>query len=337
MAKFLFYILLAQSLESRAAERCQAIFAQNPASAAANIFDEKSQALEKAIFTALSKEQRNAEFKKYLFADAKESTVEKPDLRINWRVNYPENPVQVEGASWQLHPHKKITIDYVIDPNNSENPYAAVNRFAGLPRPDMRFFENVYKNYKDRIRDEIVQQVKSVEENLPELRQSYGLVFESNYYQVIGTIRVFDGTPRRLNDVYQPQRAATSPVLPFEAIFKARNIPVQFIQKLEKMREESPYTPVFEIGKLSLEGSPQVNDRALKAIELFLYDYYLKRYPDAIFIVHVASRAHLKLYQKRYGFEIEETVNIPGSDQVEHVLTLPAAKFREALKLRLEL
>jgi hypothetical protein len=92
-----------------------------------------------------------------------------------------------------------------------------------------------------------------------------------------------------------------------------------------------------KIGKLSLEGSARVRDRSLKALELFLFHYYLSRYPKAVYVVHVASEAHLKLYQKRYGFEIEESVAIPGTDQIEHILTLPASKLREALKLRLGL
>lgn len=304
----------------------------------ANIFAEKSEGLARANQTALSNKKRDAEFRKHLFGDEKENTVENPDLSIIWQVNFPENLAQVDSQYWLLRMHKKISVDYDVNPANADRPYMRVNRMMSTPLPDLRFFETVYKNYKDRIRDDIVQQVKAVEEKLPELRQSYGLVFESINQSVIGTIRVFDGTPRRLNDTFWDWRSTIPPTLPFEAIFNARKIPVNFIKKLEQMRKDSPYTPVFELGKLSLEGnSAKVNDRALKALELFLYDYYLTRYPDAIFVVHVASAAHLRLYQKRYGFEIEEKVEIPGTDQVEHILTLSAAKFKEALKLRLEL
>jgi hypothetical protein len=207
-----------------------------------NVFKDKTDGLEKIISEVMPKDKRDAEFVKLLRGDSEKN----PDLSIIWRVNYPESPVQVASHYWRLRADKKITTDYVMD-SNSETPYVSVSRFMGQPHPDQRFFENVYKNYQDRIRDEIIAQVKKVEEALPDLRQSYGLVFEGNNNQVIGTIRIFDGTPRRLNDIFVPERARVSPILPFEAIFKARDIPITFIKKLEKMRIEDAYTPVFEI------------------------------------------------------------------------------------------
>lgn len=296
------------------------------------VFKAKSLELELSASMTMQKPLRDAEFLRLLLGDSEKN----PDLRVIWRVHRPENPVEIAPGSWRLRPHKKNTVDYVLDPN-ADSPYQIVNRFLGKPVPDQRFFENVYKNYQDRIRDEIIDQVKKAEATLPELRMSYGLVFETTQNQVVGTVRIFDGTPRRLSDVVIPGHAEVSPVLPFEAIFKARNVPVNFIKKLEKMRRDDPYTPVFEIGKLSLEGSRRVRDRSLKTLELFVLQYYMSRYPNAIFVVHVASEAHLKLYQQRYGFKIEESVTIPGTEMVEHILTLPAPKFREALKARLEL
>lgn len=295
-------------------------------------FLEQSAELGKIQGEVLSKEVRNGTLLKLLTGDSPEN----PDLRIVWRVNYPENPVEVSNQYWHLRAAKKITKDYVMEAN-PELPYTSVNRFLGHPTPDFRFFENVYKNYQDRIRDEIVIKVKQVEAALPVVRQSYGIVFESLRNEAVGTIRVFDGTPRRINDVFLPGRAEASPVLPLEAIFKARNIPVDFIKRLEQMRLNEAYTPVFEIGKLSLSGSAKIRDRSMKALELFLLQYYLSRYPNGLYLVHVASEAHLALYQKRYGFKVLESVQIPGTDQVEHILGLPGSEFRAALLKRIDL
>ncbi|GEM_PF-3863114 len=294
------------------------------------IFSEQSAQLEKSQSEGLSKDMINHTILNLVTGDGAKN----PDLRIVWRVNYPESPVSVSNQYWHLRPTKKITVDYVMEANPLQ-PFVRVNRFMGHPAPDFRFFENVYKNYQDRIRDEIVLKVKEVESKLPEVRQSYGIVFESQLNEAIGTIRVFDGTPRRINDIFRPGRAESSPVLPLEAIFKARNIPVSFIKHLEKMRANDAYTPVFEIGKLSLEGSPRARDRSMKALELFLLQYFLSRYPNGLYLVHVASEAHLKLYEKRYGFKIIETVPIPGTDNVEHILGLSGNEFRAALLKRL--
>lgn len=296
----------------------------------AKIFSEQSAHLEKIQNKNLSKEVVNDTILKLLAG----SDANNPDLRIVWRVNYPEAPVAGAHQYWHLRPAKKITADYVME-TNPQQPFTRVNRFLGHPAPDFRFFENVYKNYQDRIRDEIVLKVKEVEARLPEVRQSYGIVFESQTNEAVGTIRVFDGTPRRINDIFSRGRAETSPVLPLEAIFKARNIPVNFINHLEKMRVNDAYTPVFEIGKLSLEGASRVRDRSMKALELFLLQYYLSRYPNGLYLVHVASEPHLKLYEKRYGFKIIETVKIPGTDNVEHILGLSGEEFRTALLKRL--
>lgn len=281
----------------------------------------------------LSKETRDAKYTELLLGDGDK----KPDLKLTWRVNSPENIKNIDDQNWILVAHKKETLEHIINPWNKEQLYTKMNRFLGMPHPDLRFFDNLYRNYTDRIRTDIINKIKTVEENLPAARQSYALLTDTNTGETLGTMRVFDGTPKRAFDLLEPGRAESSPVLPFEAIFNIRNIPVKFIEKIRQMRIDDPYRPIMEIGKLSLTGPPAVRDRGMKSFELFLLDYFCTRYPDAIFVVHVETEAHLALYQKRYGFEITEKVKIPGMDHHEYILTLTADKFAEALKQRLGL
>lgn len=278
----------------------------------------------------LNKEQRDHKIRTLLLG----TDIKNPDLLTSWQVNNPEEIKQYFDY-FHLSPQGS-TLHYVMDPN-ADHALKSVKRFVSMPFPDHRFFDSVYKNYADRIREEIVRLIKKVEDALPVMRQSYGMVHVTHDNSVAGTMRVFDGTLRRLNHMLHPEYPEDSPVLPFEAIFKARNIPVNFIKKLEQMRVNNPYQPIFEIGKLSLEGSASVRDRSIKALEFFLLHYFLNHHPNAIIVIHVASEAHLSLYQKRYGFEVAETVAIPQSEQVEHILTLSAEKFRKALNIRLGL
>ncbi|MES2768732.1 MAG: hypothetical protein V4596_06250 [Bdellovibrionota bacterium] len=299
-------------------------------------FDLQSERLRISSKEALTTEERSNIFRNLLMGDG----VSKPDLHIAWVVDRPENISSFEKTYWRLRALGKATT-FQINPFN-DLPYFAVNKTMGLPGADQRFFANVYKNYEGKIKRETINQGKKVEEGLSEWRQSYGLVFadysQSRLNEVVGTIRVFDGTPKRVDDFFfMPWYTEISPTLPFEAIFNSRGIFVKFIDTIKQMRKVDPYAPVFELGKLSLEGSSQVRDRSLKAIELFLYDYYLTRYPDATFIVHATSQAHLKLYQKRYGFSLQESIYVPETNNTEYILILNGVQFKKSLERRLGL
>lgn len=300
------------------------------------IFDLQSGRLKTSSKLALTKVERNQAYTSLLMGDG----VSRPDLRIAWVVDRPENIFNFGESYWRLRSNGKATT-FHINPF-SERPYSALNKTMGLPGADQRFFENVYKNYEDKIKVEVIDQVKNTEEKLPNWRQSYGLVFAdysaSRLNEVVGTIRVFDGTPKRADDLFfMTWYTDISPILPFETIFNSRGISVQYINTIKQIRNADPYAHIFELGKLSLEGSPEVRDRALKAIELFLYDYYLTRYPNALFIIHAAGGAHLKLYQKRYGFKLQESVYIPESNTTEYILILDGPGFKKALERRLGL
>jgi hypothetical protein len=299
---------------------------------------ERSEALTKASKTMITRDQVIAKFYQILYG---EGTNEVPDLELYWSVNTRTSLRKVPDRYMYLRYEKAGT--YKANPFDEGRPYHIANHFMGHKANTSKFYENLYQNYEGRVREDLIQLVKSTEDSLPQLRQSYGLINDTvtDPFTTIGTIRVFDGTPQHTEDsyfngLYAPgQRGPYN--LPFEVFFKARKIPVKYIETLNKMRTSDPFAPIFEIGRFSLEGSGATRERAAKAIDLFLYDYYLRHYPTATFVVHVTSEAHLKLYQRRYGFEIAEAIAVPDSKNVEYILTITAENFKKAIEKRLEI
>ena len=89
---------------------------------------------------------------------------------------------------------------------------------------------------------------------------------------------------------------------------------------------------VTEIGKFSITSDdPKLRERATHMIEMA----WLRMAPeDEIFIAHVTSRAHARLY-KKYGFEIAEEFTVPGSQSPEMILWVRGWQFKNALRKHL--
>lgn len=293
-----------------------------------------------SVTTALPKERRDA----FYLETLQRPNDQEPDLLFTWRVNRPEDPVLADDGTMYLRPLKKNTIDYVASPFEPEAPFHGVYRMMGMPIPSAGFYKNVYRNYEGRIRDALIELVQRVEDRLPTKRQSYGSVVDPVTQESIGTLRVSDGTALRPDDPFMPFDFEREMDMPFEAIFKERGVPFHYAKELQEIRRTNPYQHLFEIGKFSLEESaaPATRNRARKALEFFMLDYYVKRYPDAIFHAHVATEQHLRLYESRYGFTIKEKIEIPNPDdaenpRVEYILTQTAEGFGKKLRARLGL
>jgi hypothetical protein len=270
------------------------------------------------------------------------------DLAFEWKVPHVEFIRKAGDDYAYLKPDRKPVRTYLFDVREEERPFVGLAQFMSRPNPQSNFYESVYGGYEGRIRDEIVDLVEKVENELPMGRQSYGMITELDQpSKVIGTVRVSDGTLARSDDF-----SLDDARLPFERIFKARGSKAGYQDELDEMRNADPFRNVFEIGKLTLEGSVRDRDRSLKAMELFLLTHYIERYPDATFVVHVASEAHLKLYQKRYDFEIKSMVHFgkdgkalpkdsevapENLDHTEWVLALDAKSLEKAIRARLGL
>ena len=252
-----------------------------------------------------------------------------------WKVNYPRQITTVDKDFWAFTSMKKNTVDYEADPMDTQSPIKHIFRMFAVPRVLDNFFETVYAGYKGRIRDEIIKLAKKSDEILPVERQTYGLLYLEGQPDAFGSVRIFDGTPRRTDDFVREARRNTPPELPLEVLFRLRQVPYNFAKTLAEIRKNNPYRPIIEIGKLSIDSSdPKLQSRGMIALEYFFLNFLASRAPDALYVVHVVTDAHYALYRRRYGFKIEESIPIPGTDKVEHILTLSANDFLTALKKR---
>lgn len=262
-------------------------------------------------------------------------------FQASLQMRYPEALVSYENSYrvvFDQSPYR--TLHY--RPIHEEGQWRAVVRhmlgWSVLKDP---MYKSVYSNYEGRIEDQISSVVQSVENELPGERLWFGVVRVPISSEVVGTVRIANGTANFLDG------ASPHPELPFERIFHERGLLPKTAQKLAKIRNENPSQPIYEIGKLSLKKSLSGNehDRALGLMEMMVLERLVLFHPDAVFYAHVASDAHLTLYRRNWRWRVEETVYVPYRDSStgeqriarEYILELTAAEFRSALLRRLGL
>jgi hypothetical protein len=264
-----------------------------------------------------------------------------PPLLFTWKVNRPEGLRKRPDGGYEVAPLNDPSVEYWGNPFDTESPLTRVRRILSSPHPLPRFYDSVYAHYETRIRDELVQLVERIEKDLPEDRQSWGEVLDPITKTVIGTVRLFDGTVARGDDLLHGARLESQAEdrLVFERILAARGLESRWSKALQQIKRNHPFQKIFEIGKFSLEKNapPELRERALKMLELFMLDHYLTLYPDAIFFAHTASEAHRLLYMRRYGFKVVDEIKIPGTGQPEQILIVTAKKLREKISKRLNL
>lgn len=91
---------------------------------------------------------------------------------------------------------------------------------------------------------------------------------------------------------------------------------------------------VTEIGNFSVRSDDfTIRERTTRLIEM---TWLRLAKNDEIYICHVLSPAHERLYRK-YGFEIAETYDVPGKKQQDAILWVRGWQFREALKKHLQI
>lgn len=281
---------------------------------------------------------------------------EKTFLRFSWRIFNSES--SVNGPVANFRSVSDSATDYFASLRS--NPvFAAVHRmFGSLWNPySAQFYENVYKNYPESFKDNILPALHDADSKLDYLRASYGRVWKyENFEQnrsddekdLQGTIRVYDGSRLRPFELFNStapedvlQRAfavkdfdltAQSDRLPWQRLMDVRGLKSKASADLDNLKRQTPWLSVFEIGKLTLVGSSAMRAQVMKLMEFWLYHYYASLYPHGIFYVHVATDAHLRLYQKKYQMNIIDTIVIPGTDHKEYVLVTSGKTLASRLK-----
>ncbi len=89
---------------------------------------------------------------------------------------------------------------------------------------------------------------------------------------------------------------------------------------------------IAPFGKISLEAQVESRERARSLMELFWLKHYVDSMPEATFYAHVATGAHLRHFQHRYGFRLAEEINIPGHKEKEYIIKATSEDFRNAFE-----
>lgn len=187
-----------------------------------------------------------------------------------------------------------------------------------------RALESVYKSYEKSIVEDLIKKTNQVEESLPLHRMMY-LLLQNEKREVMGFVRTFNGDPTRA-----PHPEAY--LLPLERLILARGgkVPTELEALREKAKVDGGIT-LFEIGKLFIKGDNPDRLKVRQALKLWVQDM-ARANPGSIFIAHVASEAHRRLYEREFGFQILKAVEMPDTQGHEYILQVSAEDLFAALK-----
>jgi len=270
----------------------------------------------------------NSKFKKALKDD---QDLAHPGLFFYWHMAYPFKLRKIDDFNFSVEiSHKRMRIFRNNDDANSEIPLMYINTlFARQDTSNKEMLKGFLKSYNDRVSPQVIEAILSLEsliESSAKSRQSFGYVGTkptSEGGEMIGTFRIFNGIPAHSN---------SSPQLPFEHSLHVDGVQSVTANRLEKLRSQNPHALLFEIGKLSLLGSKSLTNRARTMLELFLLKKYVDSLPDeALFFVHTLTAGHVRLYERRYGFRVIETLQIPNQKEIEYIMEATGKELRESL------
>lgn len=209
-----------------------------------------------------------------------------------------------------------------------------------LVRMHKQFLEEVYQTYLAKgEKPEIVQLLRDEEEKLPIYRQEFiGLHYAPKPYGTpggrnLGISRIYDGTPRPRGRM--PNDPADDTILPLERMLQVRGLATQAVKKSRAAVEAGTPKGIIEIGRLNLLAKDHLQAPARTAMYAALADsihYYQNLYKTKSVEVfaHAPDAAHLRFYQKQFGFELADTITFPDSPRKEYILRIDGQKLAEA-------
>jgi hypothetical protein len=267
-------------------------------------------------------------FKKNMVgADASEN-----ELYFYWHTAYPtELKKRPDGKLTAVHSSSRMRLYHNHHDLSVPEPLQAVNTlFGSQDTSNQRMLRGFIENYKERVSEEIIQEVKAIEDliaSLSDNRQSFGYVASAPAEWggiLFGTFRVFNGTQ---------SHSQSSPLTPMERSFLLDGVNTKTAERLAALRKLNPNTLIFEIGKFSVNAPAKIARRVRNMLELFFLRYYVDALPpDAHFFVHAVTEAHVRLYVSRYGFHVVEEVKVPGQVETEYILEANGEELRQAFE-----
>ncbi|RYZ77419.1 MAG: hypothetical protein EOP05_01865 [Proteobacteria bacterium] len=184
------------------------------------------------------------------------------------------------------------------------------------------FYRKVYDRYESEFDSELINTLVKTDQQVPTSRSDYGEV--RTKAGVIGTWRMYHSSP--FNYLTRVTERYSEP--PFVRLNRARKVPDLKIEKVLRAFS-SAGVGVTELGKFSVDSQDKnIRERATALVEMA----WLARIDeDNVYIAHVTSRAHARLYRK-YGFAIAEEFSVPGHSNPEAILWVRGHDFKKALE-----
>lgn len=183
-----------------------------------------------------------------------------------------------------------------------------------------KMYSSVYTHYGATFQTVLIQNVRTVDKSLEHDRVSYGEVRSRN--RLLGTWRTFRASGPNIKAL----------PLPYMRMNKLRGVAkLRVDEVLLKLMEQG--IGVNEIGKFTVFNLDAITN--LRTSSLVEMNWLLNLKDNDVYVAHVTTPAHVRLYRK-YGFEVAEEFSVPGTDVKEAVLWVRGWEFKEALRTRLK-
>jgi hypothetical protein len=274
---------------------------------------------------------------------------EKPheDLDFFWKFPYPFfvkfNP---ETSTHTTERSLKFNRDFRGIQNNPAQPLVAIGRMSvGSHLPMAETYNEAYKNYEGRIKQELIETLHQIDTELDYVRTGFGKIenvvvpwgYESTGEPIksFATIRFYEGTKYSSPEFTPSAELNRGMALPFERLNERRGLQLDRTKELLQSLRDSG-ARFFEVGKYSIKSeSPLYRERMSNLFDLFWFQKYATVMPDSFFFAHVTSAAAARHYQQKYGFKILEKYEVPGNPDGEYILYAKGETIAQKISDRL--
>ncbi len=199
------------------------------------------------------------------------------------------------------------------------------------------FYDYLFQRYREHFPNDLIDKASEAEGKLDSSRDEIGEIILKGQSdeRTIAQVRVYSGSKIELHHADIQDKSNRD--LPFEKLLEQRGYRIDntLYRLFRNIRETTePTTRFFEIGKLiTFDTTPQQNKLVMAIFEEFLLGYYLKVFPNAVFLVHVVTPFHQRFFKRNYGFKTLETFDLPDGSE-EHLLYIEAQDFKQSLLKR---
>lgn len=177
----------------------------------------------------------------------------------------------------------------ILQENGKSVEVTRLNDFTIPDKLYTKFLKQVYKDYSGKIQDDIIKVVKESDKQLSSKTISFVTIKDGNRF--VGSMRIV--------------RSSGDEPLPYEIALRSRGL---------NSKRPPHEGSIVEIGKfiINTDNRTQRNEIRNKLLSWLKSKIWSE---DYLYVVHVASKAHLELYQKQYGFRIFDEIKNHGATE----------------------